>query len=88
MGSNTPGHNLTYTKFDTIHNENEGRTLSLTSAFVPTCLAGGESWHMLKIHGKSRCQLFRVLKKQTIIVIFYKKKLSDTGCTQNKVLLW
>jgi hypothetical protein len=86
--NNTLGHNLTYTKFDAIHKENEGRDFSLSSALVPTCPAGGESWHVLKVHGKSRCQLFRVLKKQTIIVIFYKTNFSDTDCTRNKVSLW
>ena len=50
MGSNTVGPQYNPHKFEAILKKNEGRSFSLTSACVPTCPAGGESWHMLKIH--------------------------------------
>jgi hypothetical protein len=50
MDSNTVGSQCNLHKFEAIHKKNEGRSFSLTSARVPTCPAGGESWHMLKIH--------------------------------------
>jgi len=67
MGSNTLGLQSDLHKFDIIHKEKEGRAFSLTSAYVLSFPADGVSWHMVKIHGRSRWQLCKVLKKQTMI---------------------
>jgi len=75
-------------KFDIIHKEKEGRAFSLTVARVLTFPADGVSWHMVKIHGKSRWHLFKVLKKQIMInVMFYKTDVSDTCCSQQQVVI-
>jgi hypothetical protein len=43
---------------------------------------------MVKIHGKSRWWLFKVLKKQTMInVMFYKTDGSDTCCRKQGVFV-
>jgi hypothetical protein len=54
VGSNTLGPQSDLHKFDVIHKEKEGTAFSLTFARVLTFPAGGVSWHMVKIHGKSR----------------------------------
>jgi len=60
----------------------------LTSARVPTCPEQGGGWQMVNIHGKSRCQVFKVCKKQTTInVMFYKTDACRTA-HNNKLLLW
>jgi hypothetical protein len=58
-GSNTFGQQPDLCKSDAILKQNEGKAFSLASAFVPTCTADRVSWHMVKIHGKSRCQPFK-----------------------------
>jgi len=60
MGSDTLGQHPDLFKFDTFHKQKEGKTFFLASACVPTCLADRVSWHMVKIYGKSRSQLFKV----------------------------
>jgi len=60
MSSNTLGQHPDLFKFDTFHKQKEGKTFFLASACVPTCPADRVSWHMVKIYGKSRCQLFKV----------------------------
>jgi hypothetical protein len=54
MSSNTLGLQSNLHKFDIIHKEKEERTFSLTCACALTFPANGVSWHMVKIHGKSR----------------------------------
>jgi hypothetical protein len=53
MGSNTLGLQYDLHKFD-IHKKEEGRAFSQTSARMLTFPAEGVSWHVVKIHGKSR----------------------------------
>jgi len=60
MGNNTIGIQSYLHKFEAIHKEQEGKAFSLTSARLTTRPADGVSWHMVKIHGKSRCQLFEI----------------------------
>jgi len=50
MSSSTLGPQYDLHKFKAIGKKNEGRDFSLTAARVPTCPAGGKSWHVLKIH--------------------------------------
>jgi hypothetical protein len=60
MGSNTLRLQSYLRKFEGIQKEQEGKTFSLTSARVATGSGDAVSWHMVKIHGKSRCQLFEI----------------------------
>jgi hypothetical protein len=60
MDSNTPAQQPDLCKFDAIHKQKKGEAFSLASACVPTCPADRVGWHMVKIHGKSRCLLFKV----------------------------
>jgi len=48
------GYNLTFTNLMLFIKEKEERAFSLTFALVLTFPADGASWHMVKIHGKSR----------------------------------
>jgi hypothetical protein len=81
MVSNTLGLQSDLHQSDVIHKEKEGRAFPLTSAHILTFPTDGVSWHMVKIHGKSRWQHFKMLKIQTMInVMFYKTDVSDTYC--------
>ena len=91
VGSNTLLLQSDLHKFDAIHKKKDGKAYPLTSARVPTYPEQEVSWQMLKIHGKSRCQVFKVYRKQTTInVMFYKTEVSDAFCTvhNNELLLW
>jgi hypothetical protein len=85
MVSNTLGLQYDLHQFVVIRKEKEGRAFPLTSAHMLTFHADGLIWHMVKIHGKSRWQLFKVLKKRAMInVMFYKTDVSDTWCRQQQ----
>jgi hypothetical protein len=60
MGRNTLGLQSNLSKLDAINKEKEEKEFFPISARVPTCPADRLNWHMVKIDGKSRCQLFEV----------------------------